>query len=493
MNRFFKITLILLAGLFLIQSVPAQTTPDRHDLKSHYERLRDKFEKARQLAGILQNARLQQLAFSIEKDLNDARRAYENHNLKLAQIYLKAATVKLRQFYSLILKQNKLQQRLKDELDRRINLAEQAVRNSDNQMAQNLLKQAKYYRRRAYRLSDNPELALQNMLMAIFFAEKAAATGSGFDKGDRSQLDRYFADTGELLRRVNENDAARQNSTAANLLAKANRQFHKAERLYQSGNINQALQQLQLVNRLLYRVMDLSLETGDALEELARDGLQDTESKIRDLRQSLSPTSQPVLYRRLQRAETLFNRAARLFREGDYKGAQNHLILANRILAQIEANQSGGSEEDLQRISRQIETARRIYESLQPPASQSAFAGKIYRLMGETLSRAGQAYQNGRYGLAIWQVRFFNHLSLHYDKLQGNLQSGGDVAQKAGESLNRLEQLLTSEVPDTSDEIHRFKTEAAGDLLQMAKEARQNGLYSQCQELANLGLKILTQ
>ncbi len=496
MNRLVHIITAIFLTLLFATSISAQSQNDISQIERELDRLHQKLQEARHLSQLFSNPKLIEIINSADRQYQLAREAFLAHRYLKAVTHIKIGFAILRNLYLEIQNNPLIRMKCKEKLDQKIQEAEIVVSQSQNPEAQKLLNRARYFRQRAYLLAatHQPEAALKHYFLAIFFAENAIRTASGRVGNIQRDLDRYFEDSYGLLLQAREMVSNNPSTRIRDLLIRAEREFKNARRLYDENRPRQAFQKLQIVNRMLYRVLDIMEKSPRFLAERTLTDIQTLENSLVELRERTRNHTAPDIQRLFRRLTKLTGECRRLYDAGDYPAARQRLTIANRLLLQLyrRVNQSPGQTPRY--IEDQLQTAEVMLQTLQGNGSEDEFYQQLLQLLETNLDQARAAYRNGNQSGAVRYLKFFNKLALKVEQMKNARNRQDIVIQRVEEELNRLENMLTNISENSQDqETWKFKYQNAQKLYKLARQALKDKKYALCEQLTRLAIVLLTQ
>ncbi len=497
MHNNFTIIIITLLTLFFPTLLFAQDNQKIEELERQLNRIEEKIQEARHLASLFQNPKLNQFVQSAEDYYQQARLAFQQKQYIRSAAFIKLAYAELTKIYRELKLNSQYRLKFRDKLNQKIQEAEQLVGQSRNTDADNFLNRAKFFRQRAFQLSetDRPEAAIKNYFLAIFFAENAIRAVTGNDGRELNNLDRYFEDTRTLMLQVREMEGFAENPTAGNLFSQAEKELTNAYRFYRENELRRAFQKVQLVNRILYRIIDLLETEPIALEKRLESDLQLMQNQINEIQPEVQKANRGDLNRIFKRMLFLISTAKQKFEAKDYVAARNRLGLANRLMYRIQRLLSSGtSEQEDTRLLSQIETAESMIQSLENKNLNYKGSAELLSLARKNLDAANIAYEQKNYNLALQNIRIFNNLVLKIDQAQNMEKREGEKKEQINEELQRLEVMLNKPPAEVqTNELLKAKYQNAEELFQIAQKVcteQNNGL---CAQLIRLAIILITQ
>jgi hypothetical protein len=361
---------------------------------------------------------------------------------------------------------------LKSQLDDLINNAEIAVSTSNSDEARYLLSQAKKFRILAYNAFQSYQVGKgeEYYRIAFFFAKKCM----DFINNSRVDLSGQYEDlvlsVRQLLNQADELVMKQDQKILTGLVREAENHFEEANTLASEGKIQMAINRLQLIKRLLYRIFDQA-ENG-----LLTDS-QQLENHLYTLRSLLESMDQEVKTGGRQQAATLLENAWNYFRSAEkafenvnYTQCTNYLSVsqrfANKVFKMTKSRQMPG--EDV--LAGQIQDTRNLLALQESQVRQSA-NNNITTLHEEAvkmLNRAQDVLNNGQNQVAYQFIQAATRMSarLQREIRQESLQPERTaIERKYQQVINALINLEANQENDTKtkkvlEQIKRFTDEA---------------------------------
>ena len=487
---------LLLSLLLLTGNSFAQSGEGVADLERQLNRLENKIREAKNLVQSLNNPELNEPVQQAELQYQQARTTFQTRQYIRCRNHIRLAYGYLVQLYQYLKSNTDFIRRYQDRLDQKIQEAEQLVSQSQNTEAAKLLNKARYYRQKALQMfnGEQPEGIFRNYFIAMYFAENASRLAGGQDGRDSQDFNRYIEDSRELLRQVEELAASETNELIRNFIQKATSQLSEVQNLYDQKLYRQAVQRLLLVNRFLYRALDLLDNQPASLGERINSDLQSLDAQISDLQSEVTANTSQEVRRLYERIIFLTAEAREKFQLQEYHTARQRISLANRLLYQLRRLLNRPVDTPEIQIENQIQTAEIMLNTLQSELLDYPDSQNMLQLLEKTLQKAKDAYSIDNEKLAWQYLRFFNSLAIKLNQLKTASTGSAATAEIGQESLNRLKTMLDN-LPNSwqQDEALQFKYENAGNLYQIAQSAFQQGNYSLCNEMSRLAINLIIQ
>ncbi len=495
MNRAIHI-IIFICFLLPHQIVLSQQDDRLKDLERELFRLERKIQEARHFINLFDNLELQQIFQQADIQFKLAREAYQAQQYIKSRTHIKMSYLYLTQIYQKLKNNQYIRGRFREILDQKIQEAEQIVSQSQNPEAAKLLNRARYFRQRSFQLfqSDRPEAMLKNYFIAIFFAESAIRIASGQDLIEIKNLERHFENSRTLLNQVEEIAHVNRNNTANDLINRSRRELQSAQRHYDQKQNREAYQKIQIVNRLLYRALDLLEINSAAMNERLETELHLLEGKINEL-QSLSQKNNAEDMRRIYERLIFLTTAARQkYQHQDYTGARQRILLANRLLYQLERRVKSLSPTTQEQVRNQLQTAEIMLQSLDENQFNNPIYLQLLDLLQKNYQKAREEYERENHIKSLHFLKFFNGLALKLDQMKSSEKLQNERIETVEEGLKRLKNLIDNP-PESikEDEILSIKYNYAIKLYEIAQDACEQQNYVACHQISRLATNLLTQ
>jgi uncharacterized protein (UPF0332 family) len=492
----FKELLFLLLILGSYSFLPAQTADRIADLERQLNRLESKIREARQLGQFLNDPAVDQVIRMADNEYELARQAFQNREYLKTVNHIKLSYFYLTQLYQNLKLKSELHRRFSEQLDLKIREAEEIVGRSGNADAEKLLNRARYFRQRAVLLleNDRPEAVYRSYFVALFFAENAIKLASGSDFKNSEDFRRYLDDSIALLHQVEELAGSAQDLTANRILNRARRELREVQRFYEQNLFRQAFLRLQIVNRFLYRALDILESTPVAVNERLEFDLNMLDDRISDVREEVLQSNDAEIQKLYQRLVFITADAREKYQNSNLNGSRQQLNVANRLLYQLHRRLNLVSESQDNQLKKQLQTAEIMLDALQQNQTESVLYSRLLELLQKNYTDAQNNFREGKFPAAWQHLRFFNQLALKLNQLQSARKNDTETEQVARDGLVRLRALLDREVDtDAPASAGVIKYENARRLYDLASQACDEGNYMQCEQITRLAINALTQ
>ncbi|GAB4373953.1 MAG: hypothetical protein Kow0042_18200 [Calditrichia bacterium] len=495
MNRRVQIWIISLMILMVAHTSWAQEGNRIREIERQLQRLEEKIREARQFVQLFQNPELEEIVRAAEKQHALAREAFDQQKYGIAAAHIKLGFAALKKLYQVIRNSAFIRFKFKEKLDQKIQESEQIVAQFPQADAWKLLNRARYFRQRAFQFAGEgkAEIALRHYFMALFFADKAIQVATGQVDDRMKDLGRYFEDTRNLLQQCQEIAATIPKPLVQNLLQKIQRDFQEAQRLYENNQNIQAHQKLQLVNRMLYRLLDLIEKTPASVAERLASDIFTLEEELNLFQGETDLSADPKLQRLYERILFLTTSARTKYEDGDYKFARQQIALANRLFLQLRRQSEGRVSTTQSQVENQLRTAEVMLNALQQQKYDDPNYLQLLKMLEQIFEDARRAFQANNLNLAVQNIKIFNRISVNLDRMRTEEILENQNELQAESSLERLKQLLNEMSASEGTEEDQIKYRNAEKLYQIASRACENQNYRLCRQLTRLAIHLLTQ
>jgi hypothetical protein len=494
--KHFRILTIFLTSLLFVSALPGQNQDPARDIERQLNRLETKIQEARHLMNLLGDTDLRNFVQQATVAKNQARNAFGSKHYLVAANQIKLAYSYLAQFYLKLKNNERFRQRFRERLDQKIQEAEQRVSQSQNTEAAKLLNRSKYYRQRAFQTfrNDQPEAMFRNYFVATFFAESALRVATGQDVRNTGDFNRYLENSKELYNQVDELAGPGANKTINRILRNAREELGNVQKLYDQNLNKQAFQKLQIVNRFLYRALNLIESSPASMSERLDIDLQLLEERISELGSEVQASQDEQIRKIYERSLFLTSSAREKNSSQDYAGARQQISLANRLLYQIHQRLNRNGEPRQNQLKNQLETAEMMLQSLKQEKIEDPAYASLIQLLESNYRQAKQQLENGNQNMALVHLRFFNGLAIKSNQLRTKFNLQGQQEQQIENSLNRLQTMLENVPSEVEQDVTmQAKYNNASRLYNIARDACNKGNYEVCNQISRLAINVLTQ
>ncbi len=485
--------LLLFGSLFLL---PAQTADRTAELERQLNRLESKIREARQLARVMNDPDIDKVVRLAETEYDLARQTFQNREYLETASHIKHSYIYLTQLYQNLKLTSDFRRKFSERLQQKIREAEELVSRTPNADAEKLLNRARYFRERAVLMleNDRPEAVFRCYFVALFFAENAIKLASGSDFRDSGEFKRYLDDSKSLLRQVEELAGSGHDPTIDRILRRATTELRNVQKLYDQKLYRQAFMRLQIVNRFLYRALDLLESSPSAVNERLEFDLNMLDDRISDVREEVRQSNNQELQKICERLVFIAADAHEKFRNSNFNGSRLQFSVANKLLYQLHKRLNLVSATPDKQLEEQLQTAGIMLNALQNNQGPSPLYSGLLELLERNYEIAQQDFRKGDFSIAWQHLRFFNQLALKLNQLQSseknNLQS--EATARAG--MNRLKTMLDKHSREVgTSTISIINYENADRLYDLASQSCNEGKYLQCEQIIRLAIDVLTQ
>ncbi len=262
--------------------------------------------------------------------------------------------------------------------------------------------------------------------IALYFANKAIdiVRGKTVDLQNGQVLNQKLIDMQKLYRDIS--TSVNDNSDARQLLNKAKIFMENARKQMERGKTKQALIQLQISERLLYRTIDLNQKSGRGRKEQLTNNLRSLNKYIRSLEPAIAENTNG---RQLLRKARQFARAAENnIKQNRFEKASAQISLSQRMATKALRFISGPTGEESADIEQRIAEVEKLLklQASHFPRLDATLQDQVKRL----IFQARRARENGHPRLALSYLRFgvrlINRLTINTKEKQ---YSSRDIKQ----------------------------------------------------------------
>lgn len=330
------------------------------------------------------------------------------------------------------------------EMDRLLLQAESLIQNSNNAEARYMLTRARSFRFKSETAFRNSRFvkAREYYRIALFFVNKSIQLAQGKAGINTGQSYRHLLE--DITNLYNELSTDSGSDAALNkLLQKVQRTLDLARKAYEQGNRRQALLQLQISERLLYRAADISQQSGRGQTERLDSNLSLLEQYIMGIEAELGNNKNRESKRLLRKAKEFLKAARYDYGNNALKKAESKMALARRMAtkalrlsdrnAQDAANET---EQRIREIRHLIQLQKEKGNSSQKPIMR-VFHGQAQRL----LDAAEKDFLSGHTQIAFRKTKTALHL---VNRVEAVLSAPPAATQTSSQLQERLRQVKRS-------------------------------------------------
>ena len=447
---------------------------------------------------------------NIEIKLREARQKYQEavelaHKDKIpqAKLAIQQAYGFLKQIETLIKQHPIFKIKFQEQLDRRIQRAEEAVRLTQNEEALYMLERAKFFRRQAYSLfrQGRTYQAIEYYRLALHFSDQSlkilGIDGGGMDRNipDADGWRNFYLDTQMLLERARN---VLQNSGGTNqfknMLERAETEMQDAVRLYEKKEYDAAKRKLLAINRALYRIIDTGEKMPRQENERLRIDLESLQFSLQAIKEKMSDGSSPALRKLYERSENLAFQVEQHIEQDQPVLARRKMFFANQLVLRMYrmAEEQPGNQP--QEIENRILLTRQDLDELKQQPANWKNSESFLALIDENLKNAESAFNNRDFLTSSQYLTIANRLILKYNQLQTQ-QLREEVQQGlVQQDLQRLGELLERvRLAEELDEEAALRHRNAEELYKLAGQAFERNELNLCYELTTMGINLITK
>ena len=491
--------------LLLVSMISGYGQRRENNAVSNFNRLQLQVERTEQMLQLLpvpeDNAAFGMVADELRNaklKVAEGQPLAQNGNLaRLAIVNLEIAA-SLRRIESLLQSHPVFRLKFQEELERKLQEAESAVQGSQNREALYMLSRAKYFREQALLLARQSRTysALEHYRLAVHFADNAVRIASrGFDRMNDQDWRRFFDDTKLILDKARQisNDAGGNNM--GNVIRRAERELETVANLYERGEQNTARQKLVIVNKALYRVLDLAADLPQNEKEQIRARIESSSITIDGFEKQLDGRRRPAARRLLSRANQLLSEARHHLDQNQLARARRKATLANRVTANLSRLFDSAGTVSSEDVLNGIADAEKTLESILSEDSEWPGRENLAGLIKQNLENARQRTGDGDIVQASRHLKIANQLTAKLNRLQlRELQEavGKEIVTAELERLDQLMERMLQQDQSGNPEFE-LRYQNARELHQQARAACEQGNYRICRELMRLASNLISK
>ncbi len=489
------INLIIL--LLVMQTALGAQVVDAGKIERNLRQLERKISAAQALArqydnpramNLLQKARVElSAAYNFFNQARDARLADRIPLLIKARNRFRIAESILGQVTRLLLLKPAAQ--LRNELDRLIHQADLKLsQQSFNRESRYFLQKARAFLEKANKNFQNNRFLRghENLRVARYFAEKALefARSPGGQGGTGGDYENWFKSLGILLNRVAASGTPK--GVKGELYRNAQAFMRKAEESYKRGNSRQALTQLKVAERLIYRLIDMDESTRDAGQQLQAN-LQSLSQYLRSVSNEARPEEVRGM-RWLKKAEQFFRAAQNDYDSKRYKSARRNINLSQRLaLKAYQAfTRQGGESAGDEALERRLADVKTLI-TLQEQRLKNEGNGQMQSLHDQgraLLLAAEKSWRQGDRVQARYQLNLSLRLLNRVERLSGtndNVERGRAAFDRDLERLRNIAERFRQN--ETLSDPDKIKVSTLANLLSRAEKEAVRGNMMAAREI----------
>lgn len=381
--------------------------------------------------------------------------------------------------------------RLKNELDQAIHRAELAVHRSGNDEARYFLTKASAFRGKAEEELRNgrPIRSMELARISYYFAQKTIDIAEGnLNTGD---TDNSYED--KLLNIENlygEVSGSQNNNADLDDLLKKSRMFiDKSGRLYEQGLVRQALVQLQISERLLYRALDISQSNGTNRENEYKINLYSLRRYIEAVEAGFSENTPARASEFLRKARQFYQDAEKALNANQYAEFEKSVALSNRFAGKALQLNNTEPTDDIGNIPDRLSEIGQIFRLQNAKTNNSGDAIVIFfnEQAEKNLEVARRAYENGNNAKAVVRLQIALRFINRAEYLLGRQKDSNLNSMDYEGFIDRYRDIL-ERLKQNRDIDNRTVSmiEAIDDMLDVLEKNYRKGDTGTASELANI-------
>jgi hypothetical protein len=382
------------------------------------------------------------------------------------------------------------------QLERLIQQAESVAQGSDaNDLRYYLNKARNYYKLAQNAFANNRYLRGHEYLkIATYFAEKVISLGRGNKNSDKgTRFEEHHNNIQMLLSRVSLD--IDDNDILSELYKNVQEYLRRASNAHSQGNLNRAFSNLQIAERLTYRIIDLSEEnSSNSIEQRVEEEYQSLSRYLNTLRNELEREDQQSSI--LDKAEEFELKACRNIDNQQYQQAETNLKLAQRMALRVSNKISmSGNMHDSGNLQIRMNEIRHLLnlQGSRIEKQQVNSTDILFEQAQEFFRLAEQAFENNHYAMASY---YFN-ITLRILNVNENIlkrQAPANLSEETVlQDLDRAEQLINRLKGNESlDTANQAKISALEKLLVRARAAFEHGNYILAKQIVGIIQNQLT-
>ena len=423
-----------------------------------------------------------------EGELQQCRTLLQSFQIKAAWKHYKTAKHLVDGVVKTILTKPAL--KLTAEMEKLINRAERVVQNSDKAEGRYLLTRARSFRNKARQAFRNSQFirGQEFQRIAIYFANKSIEVTTGQSSSD-DQTQRYQ----QLIHTIqtlyhNISSETENNPGLRALLQKAAAALKAARSNYDKGRMQEALLQIQIAERLLYRAADLKQQSGKGQRERLENNMISLQQYIEGIGQTTGLTNSAANRQLLRKARRFLRAARRDLENNRFQKAELKMNLAQRMATKalrIKENKQLFDETEIQNRIAEVGQLIELQQS-KTNADQHEIIVVLHQNASSLLISAKKDLEAGRPSPAMKKVRLALHLVNRVEAILSHKKSTVSNKTQLINRLNQLKQSLESSSQNNRDETITIVIPVLNGLLNRAESALNNNDLSTAWELLDL-------
>jgi len=341
---------------------------------------------------------------------------------------------------------------LKTELERLIHQAESVSHKVDTSELRYFLNKARAFHRDALSAFAQSRYLKghEYLKIAIYFAEKTISLAKSNQDGN-NRLQKFEEQKNNI--QILLNQAARshdENPVLTELYQSAQNYLKKALTAYNNGNYERAYSQLQIAERLIYRIIDLSDNKKNTDEDRLKDDYLSLGRYLNSVRNELEGADQQS--KLLDRAENIYALAGRNLSSGQYEKTATNLKLSQRMAMRAFKKLSSDSRPDSENLQNRINEIQHLLQLQDERISESSNNSlkSLYDQAVKLLKQAEEAFANQQYAQTSYLLNLTLRILNRNEKLFREQTKKNISLQDLRQDLVRIEQIFSRLKENTS-------------------------------------------
>ncbi len=361
---------------------------------------------------------------------------------------------------------------LKTELERLIHLAESAAHSGDNSELRYFLNKARAFHRQALSaLSQSRYLTGHEYLkIAIYFAKKTIALARSNQNID-NRINKFEEQKNNIQVLLNQVAYSITDKPVLNELYQSAQNFLKrALAAYNDGKLKSAYSQLQITERLVYRIIDLSDNDNISFEDRLKDDYQSLGRYLNSVRNELESAGKKS--KLLTRAENLYAKAGKNLSSGQFKKAAGNLKLSQRMGMRAFKKLSSDTHTDTENLKNRLNEIGHFIQLQGDRLNESNYNSltSLYNQAVRFYNQAEQAYGNEQFPQTSYLLNLSLRILNRNEKLLQQKVEDKLSANKIKNDLLRTEQIFTRLKDNTSlKDKEKIKISYLSELVKKAR------------------------
>lgn len=487
----FVLSILFLAGLV---SVNAQT---RSTVERDLIRLKSAIQRTESLIRILPE---QNLKTSIEQNLQKVKDFRQKaldfqtqHKTAQAAANIQMAFQVLENIQKMVRSLPFFRLKFKERLDRKIQMADKRVTEGNQREALFMLNRAKYFREKAYLTirQGRTFASLEYYRLAEFFADRAISFTEAKHPLTTGILEKRLLETQMLFHRAENNVNRNPQKRWKPILRRIRKELREARELLQQNRLTAANKKLLVINRALYRILDVSEGLPVPEQERLQLEFQALQSSFLELKRRPGFRQDAALEKLSRRTEMLLNRISNHIESHRLPAARKELLLANRMVFRLHRFSKARAGASLTDLSAMMDRTEKSLRQLQE-GKASPIWDNVLQVAEFNLSQAQQFHQNNNDRKAIIYLQLANRIILKVSRVQ-EIKQNLDPATLTMElqRLNSLIQRMKNHADLTEKQTIQLKT--AEKLAVIARKAFEAENYYYAQSLIKISINLITK